>query len=509
MNKIIALGVLVVGIIALLLFKGFSDDKSAAKTVATSDAQSIHESIKIGVDSWVGYYPLCSKNFKAAMRNDGIRVVCEDNADIEKRFEQLKKNELNFAVTSVDAYLALGKKTHFPGTIIAVIDESKGGDALLAWEETVSSLDDLKTNPALRVALTKDSPSEQLVRSLAVHFDVPAFLSRGNWLVEANSSEDAANKLKKHQVDAAIVWEPDVTKTLQTKGIKKILGTEDTERLIVDVLLVNRDFAQSKPDVVKALLTRYFESLNFYRDNPDSLISELKKSTALNTTDVQAMLKGVKWASLSDNAYDWFSTIDRVSGPAYLVNVIDSSYEILNATGVLKANPLPNENPYSITQSSFIDALYQSIASQSYVRQSQTGTQFHPLSDVQWAALRDVGTLKVRNISFSRSSAELSLDAKRMLDKEAQDLAHYPNFRILIKGHTGLSGDAKANRVLSQDRADAVMRYLSVTHAIDENRMKAIGAGSDEPLAKKANESNRDYKYRLPRVELILKSGTR
>ncbi len=514
MNKTIAAVVLVIGIVGLLVFKNVSDDKSKAHTVATSDAQSIRETIRIGVDSWVGYYPLCSKNFRASLRNEGIRVTCDDNPNLEERFKQLKDEELDFAVTSVDAYMALGQQVQFPGSIVAVIDESKGGDALLAWEDTVASIDDLKTNPALRVALATDSPSEHLVRSLAVHFDVSAFKSRGDWLVPADSAESAAKMLKNKQVDAAVVWEPHVTQTLQESGIKKIIGTEDTEHLIVDVLLVNRDLAREKPELVNLVLEKYFEALKFYKESPDSLVRELKSHTGMGTADVQAMLKGVKWIDLYANAYDWFSTVDSVSGHEHLVNVIENAYDILNETGVLSSNPLPDENPYLITHSAFVEQLFdRKIGATQHANRHDSdnhdsGSQFSALTDEQWASLREVGTLKVRKIQFSRSSSMLSLEAKRMLDQAAQDLAHYPNFRIQVKGHTGVSGDPKANRSLSQDRADAVVRYLSITHGIEEERMKAQGMGADEPLARKANESKRAYKHRLPRVELILKSRT-
>jgi hypothetical protein len=180
-------------------FRLFIDNRSDAHSKATSDASTITDSIVIGVDSWIGYYPLCSKHFRSSMRNKGVRATCSNEPDLDKRFEQLKEGTLQFATTSVDAYLALGGAHQFPGSIIAVIDESKGGDALVAWEESVTSIDDLKSNPEIRVSLATDTPSEQLIRSLGVHFDVPLFRSRGEWLVSAESAAEAANKLLSNQ----------------------------------------------------------------------------------------------------------------------------------------------------------------------------------------------------------------------------------------------------------------------------------------------------------------------
>lgn len=508
--KSIAIAVVVAGGITLGGLKFFSVELNDSMTASTSDASNMKESITFGVDSWVGYYMLCSKNYRASMRNIGIRSSCKnDNADLDERFSKLRSGELQFAVATVDAYTALGNDYNYPGTIIAVIDESKGGDALVAVEDVVSTIDDLKNNPSLRVALTQDSPSEHLVRSLAVHFDVKNFKSRGSWLVPTSGSSDALKMLTSDQVDAAVLWEPDVTKALQVKGIKKIIGTEDTERLIVDVLLVNRDFAKNNPETVNKVLKMYFKSLKFYKENPDNLLKELAKETGLNKSSVQSMLKGVKWTSLTDNAHDWFSTVGNSIEGHYLVESIESSLHVLQETGVISGNPFPDSNPYSLTQSKYVDTVYKELVGTvtQPVATSSNQTRLKALTAAQWSKLRDVGTLKVRKVQFSRSSSELSMESKRKLDSAAQDLSHYPNFRILIKGHTAPQGNEEANKSLSFDRADAVLRYLKITHGIDPNRVLAQGVGSDEPLGKLQGESNRAYKYRLPRVELVLKSG--
>lgn len=507
--KRIALIALLLGIIVLGGAKLFEVKFDSAQTVSTSDAKHLKSTVKIGVDNWAGYYLLCSKHFRSSMRNSGVRSTCEnDNANLKTRFEKLRKGQLQFAVATVDAYIALGADYKFPGTIIAVIDESKGGDALVAYENTVATIDDLKGNSALRIALTLDSPSEHLARSLAVHFDVENLKSRGDWLVPANGSEEAAQMLKQQRVDAAVLWEPNVTKALQIDGVKKVIGSEDTKRLIVDILLVNRDFMKNQPEQVKQFLDLYFETLKFYKNSPENLVRELAKETGLNLGEVQSMLKGVKWATLTDNAYDWFSTVKHTGEQEFLIESIESTMDILIETGVMPENPLPDGNPYLITQSQFIAELFETkIGTSNAVKASAQTKLFNTLNDSEWDELREVGTLKVRKINFSRSSSDLSLNAKQRLDEAAKDLAHYPNFRIMVKGHTGLSGDKKANEALSQERSETVLRYLTITHGIDENRLHARGVGSQEPIPRLPNEAKRAYRYRLPRVELILKSG--
>jgi outer membrane protein OmpA-like peptidoglycan-associated protein len=99
----------------------------------------------------------------------------------------------------------------------------------------------------------------------------------------------------------------------------------------------------------------------------------------------------------------------------------------------------------------------------------------------------------------------LTLAGKLEVDVAAQALLNnYPQYRVLIKGHTSRGYDAEADRKLSQERAEAVKKYLEVVHGIDPDRLRAIGIGSAEPLPRLANESERAYQYRLPRVEFVL-----
>ena len=64
-----------------------------------------------------------------------------------------RDEELEFAVATVDSYILNGSPLNYPGTIVAVIDESKGGDAIVAWKDRLSSLDALKANTDYKIAI--------------------------------------------------------------------------------------------------------------------------------------------------------------------------------------------------------------------------------------------------------------------------------------------------------------------------------------------------------------------
>ncbi len=520
----IVTGLIIVGVLVILGMKFVLPMIQDKTQKATSDARSTKGTVTLALDNWVGYFPLGSQEMKKRMRRSGYILECiNDGADYAERMRKIKKGEYQFAVATVDSYVLNGAVENFPATIIGVLDESSGGDAVLAWKDRVKDVDSLKREQGAKVAYTPGSPSEHLLKSMAVHFDIPSLRDRsGNWKTHTEGSEQALKKLLAKDVDVAVLWEPDVSRALE-KGqgeIVKLLGTEDTEKLIVDVLLVNREFARDQPEVVKVLLSNYFRTLKYFRDNPDDLMESIVDDTDLDKKKVATMLKGVKWVNLADNNQSWFGNSSFGAIPEEgLIDTIEAVVQILRDAGDFAENPLPDKDPYRITNSQFVAELHQEGLSAGQFKKAgelkvpdgpegsgSLERPFAQLADPQWERLREIGTLKVRPIVFQSGTSELTYNGKQELDKAVEYLRHYPNFRVVIKGHTGLSGDAKANRQLSQARADAVKRYLQVTYSINENRLRSVGYGSEQPLPRQQGEAKRAYSYRLPRVELFLAS---
>ena len=471
----------------------------------TSDASATRGTLVVGTDNWIGYFPLCSEPMAKRMRQAGWVLRCEnDNADYPARFERLKSGEIQFAVATVDSYLMSGAPVGFPGTIIAVIDESKGGDAILARKEVAANLDGLRQAGDIEIAFTPASPSEQLLRAIRTHFDIPFLRDRrGPWRVETDGSTAALKLLLEGKVGAAVLWEPDVSRALASPDVVKLIGTEDTERLIVDILLVGRRFSRDHPEAVAALLDSYFQTLKLYRDNPQELEEDVMQSTGLSREQVGTMLRGVSWTTLGENAAVWLGTSG--GGPFAdegLVDSIRGAIRILTDSGDLAGDPLPDGDPYRITNRQFVADLSKRLGATA--GGGDRGHRFQPLDDAGWAQLKEIGSLKMEPIGFRRGTSDLAYEGKLELDRLAERLAYYPNFRILVKGHSGITGDPRANLQLSQERADAVARYLTVTYGIDPNRMRIIGYGSSRPLPRLPGESDRAYGYRLPRVEVTL-----
>lgn len=87
-------------------------------------------------------------------------------------------------------------------------------------------------------------------------------------------------------------------------------------------------------------------------------------------------------------------------------------------------------------------------------------------------------------ITFRTNSATLTPDARQALDVVGRALQsdRLAEFRFAIEGHADPRGSSDVNLKLSQERAEAVRRYLLEAHGLDESRLRPIGKGDREPL---------------------------
>ncbi|MBN1522994.1 MAG: OmpA family protein [Spirochaetales bacterium] len=507
-HTIILIVLVLLGVLGIIGYKIASPYLEETAALNTSDAKDMKGKIRIALDSWIGYYYLQSPVFKKLMREDKYLVeIIDDNANYAERMKKLKNNEIDFAVATVDSYLLNAAPEGFPGTIITVLDESKGGDAIVAWKDKIGRLEELKNGMKYSIAFTPDSPSEYLLKSIGVHFNITTLLEKdGSWRREADGAEDAYNKLLKHEVDVAVVWEPHVTAALSREGIVKLLGSEDTEKLIVDILLVNRRFAEKNSDLVILMLTNYFKTLLVYSNDTAMLKQDIMKETKTTQVNVEAMLKGVEWINLVRNA-QWFGLLqDSSFSKEELVDTVESTIDILIENGDFSGNPLPQRDASTIINSSFVSRLYAlgGTGTTDIQYTNSLKKDFSKLSAAEWELLRQVGTLKVRPITFTSGTSDLNGQGEQQVDTIVENIKHYPNFRILVKGHTGTRGDANQNIILSRERAATVANYMITHYNVDKDRIRWVGVGGEEPLVQSSDESSREYNDRLKRVEILL-----
>lgn len=110
-------------------------------------------------------------------------------------------------------------------------------------------------------------------------------------------------------------------------------------------------------------------------------------------------------------------------------------------------------------------------------------------------------------VNFKVNSAVLSPDAKIKLDDLATRALNTKGYVIEVAGFTDATGSLQKNRLLSQHRADAVIRYLVENHQIPLRRViTPYGYGKSNPVADNTTREGREQNRRVE-VKLLVNKG--
>ena len=104
------------------------------------------------------------------------------------------------------------------------------------------------------------------------------------------------------------------------------------------------------------------------------------------------------------------------------------------------------------------------------------------------------------DVLFASGEAQLVEGGRSSLEEVVDLLQTEPDKKIRVEGHTDSLGDAEANLLLSEQRAQAVREAL-ISLGVASERVSALGMGEDFPIASNEDEAGR---ARNRRVDVIL-----
>lgn len=500
--------IVITGAAGLLVWKYLGPRLFDNTQLSTSDSQRDMVKLTIGGDNYLGYWFVTSPEMIKAAARSGIQIDFKnDDGAYADRLERFARGEYDLILLPVNSYLQHGRKHRYPGVITAALCESKGADGIVAFADklTGDKVNDLD-NSQLRFVLTPDSPSSFLLDLTIADFDLQSLREAPQGLITAAAgSSDVLKRIQKSEGDVFVLWEPDLSKALETPGVRYIWGSDKFSGYIVDVFVFQRSLVSRKAELAEKFLDIYFRTLTVYAANRERMIREMSKSTEIKGKAIGAMLDKIDWFSLSDNSRRQFGISDPAKRGQQtsegVINTIIACTDVMRRCGIFDEDPLKG-NPYLITNSSILEKLISRGGPMSI--DSRSPQTFTALKDEDWLRLNPIGTFRIEPITFQSWNNMLSPEGKEKVDRIAQLLTHnYPDYRILVRGHTAPGGDEKINRALSLERAQSVVQYLKAVHQLDGMRLRAEGLGSAQPPARRQNESQRAYNYRLPRVEFI------
>ena len=287
--------------------------------------------LRIGYSIWVGYGPLFLAKEKGYYGKTEVQLTNVE--DPKQRFTALAAGQLDGLVSTIDTmvlYLKTGKEYQY----VLALDDSNGGDGIVA-KRTINAVKELKGK---KVAFAEGSVS---------HFFLSVLLKQAG-LKQADiesvnmTAGDAGAAFVAGKVDAAVTWEPWLTKGKKTDFGHVLVDSSKTPGLITDVLILRRDVIEKRRGDVQAVVKGWNQAVAFWEKNPkegNAIMAKAVGGWLKELKDWEETIAGIKYHNAKDNAA-FFGTPQK-PGPMY--QTVGNALEIWGTLGKLQGKFEPKD----------------------------------------------------------------------------------------------------------------------------------------------------------------------
>jgi flagellar motor protein MotB len=445
------------------------------QTINKTGSQSRYTSaINFSGDAFSGYAPIRSAMFKDECGKYGIRVdYKDDGANYTQRLKDLADGKVDMAVFTYDALIKTSAELgDFPATIVCLIDESKGADAMVAAGRKYPNIDAMN-NPETRIVCVQNSPSETLARVVMAHFNLDNLAKQPfEFMDSAEKVYKAYQQAKPDDNRVFVLWEPYVSKVTDNPDYRVLIDSSKFRGYVVDVIVARRGFLVKNENIVESVVKSYLTTLFANRNTMADMVIEDAKLTGEPLTKAQAdrLVKTIWWKNTQETFGHFALTTGN--GLQSMEDMGRNITDVLMRTGSISRDPTggkPTMWYYDAIMRRLFDNSWHPGFGSEAVREER---KLLALTDQEWAKLKPVGTLQVPRLVFSRGTAKVTEASEATLADLAEKLKTWPQYYLIVKGHASSDGDVEANMKLASSRANSAVEWLTA-HGVDRNRIRA------------------------------------
>ena len=496
--------------------KGFIDQKK------TTSVPVARDSVVYARDTWItGGVPELGMA-RGYHRDFDLNLVQDFYPSDVDRLEALGQGKVHFTEMSWPSLLynldKVGKgKFQNEVVVLGFIDYSRGGDGILV-QSGIKTVNDLANK---RVGYLNDGTGKYLVSFLLRMVDMRFEDVKGTAFEDEDQmvADFAAGKL-----DAMAYWQPGISDVLKkVNGSKVLLSTADMPTLIPDVLIANRKYVAEHGDKAEAFLKFWFATVKHIQERPDMAYdrwadalnkanyTEGGKQESIYGTDNTAKVlqeiftKEVRLVGFEENLK--LMGISQTPEFDQLIKFAVDNWKRVEQVNAPTAQNLMNNRVFTTIKDDVtlkVGAVDASKTGAAPVQQEKP-KEFQQQSDP--TKLDVVAQMAIPNIEFDPDATSITPAGRKVItDVLAPLLKQFPNFYLMIDGHTDVGGDAAVLTKLSQGRADSVKQALKAM-GFPDAQLIVRGFGDTKPLfanpktdAEKAK--NRRTEFRLLRDPL-------
>jgi len=255
-------------------------------------ANAAQTKVTVAFATWVGYGPLYIAQDKGLFAKYGLDVelmIIDDESQYAAAMASGNIDALGNVLDREVIHYAKGT----PETVLFAMDESSGGDGIIATGD-IKSLSDLKGK---NVGLDKSSTSYFFFLTALEK----AGVAEDALTIHEMGASDAGAAFVAGKLDAAVSWEPWLSKASEREGGHVLASSREFPRTIVDVFVMRKGFAEEHPEAAVGLTRAWFDAIAWYRDNPDEGHAIMAQHLGESPDAIADMASGVTFMGLEEN----------------------------------------------------------------------------------------------------------------------------------------------------------------------------------------------------------------
>lgn len=374
---------------------------------------------------------------------------------------------------------------------VMIVDNTRGADAIIARDPSIRSVEDLAGK---KLALLQFTPSHGMSIDAIDNSSLSARKKQSVEYVYIAAEDGLAGvraALESGSVDAAALWDPDLSLALRATRGHVVYSTKTASNLIFDVIVCDQrvlDNPQGR-EAVQKLVSGWMKGVDAAKVNPDGAVDALVKTEEFFTLlakdegkpFVKSLFDNLLWTGVADNA----RILGMSGGTNHYERVYQRFDQIYRAAGALANPKSPVIAPQDSFDTSFIRKLYDaSTSAQVEAKKVETYTAVEREEAVQAPAT----VTKPVTVNFASGQSALTKRAEKIIDTDMVPfIENNGSAYFEISGNTDSTGNLAVNNRLSQARAEAVVDYLSKQWEFPRERFKIVGNGPNKPLCDENN----------------------
>lgn len=292
---------------------------SSALTFAagtTARAADSATSIRILCPTWSGFAPIFVAKDLGYFKTLGLTVDVKFDDERADVMAAMARGDIEMDMRTVGEYQGRPRDASTTGTIIGTIDESLGGDGVLAAGD-IKSVDDLKG----KIVAAEPNIPGRLLLQLELK---KAGLSLNDLKLKQIQTADSVSIFADPSVAATVSYQPYLSQALKVDAARKpweIVSSAQYPGYIVDVIIARNDDLKANPEKYRKFLIGIYKAIAFFHQDRAQFIKLAAPHFQLSPADFAASIDGsLQYTSLADTQGE----MGKPGAPGSLYKVFDT-----------------------------------------------------------------------------------------------------------------------------------------------------------------------------------------